>query len=427
MKLALAIIVALAGTASAQPGNATDDADEANDPLPGWGTYRPGFGKGWNVGNTQLGTLDISGYSLFRFIDQLGNNTFIDHLGNVQPVLRRQDIEMHRMLVYLNGWLYDPKFRYNTTIWAILSTQQVNVIGSLTYLFHKAFALTAGVYGLPGTRSLQNVWPFFLGTDRVMADDFFRPGFTSGVWASGTIVEGLQYVAMLGNGLSQVGIKANQLNRSLAKSASLQWMPTTGEFGERGGFSDWDYHQKVATRFGASFTESREDRQDQLATSSPDNTTIRLSDSLNLFQIGALAPGVSVLDATYHLVAADAGVKYKGFALQGEYYYRWIDHIDADGPVPLTDIVDQGFYIQASYYPIERHLCLYGITSYIFGQFNNPWEAGGGANWFPFDSHYVRLNVQADYVHETPASSLFGYYVGGQTGTTVSSSLDILF
>jgi hypothetical protein len=425
--LALGILVSLAAPALAQPGNANDDANEANEPLPDLGTYRPGFGKGWNVGNTMLGTLDISGYSLFRFIDQLGNNTFIDHLGNEQLVDRRRDVEMHRMLIYLNGWLYDKKFRYNSTIWAILSTQQVNVIGSLTYLFHKAFALTVGVYGLPGTRSLQNVWPFFLGTDRVLADDFFRPGFTSGVWASGTIVEGLQYVAMIGNGLSQVGIKASQLTRSFAYSASIQWMPTTGEFGDRGGFSDWDYHDRVATRFGASFTISRENRQDQLATPSPDNTTIRLSDSLNLFQTGALAPGVSVLDATYHLAAADAGVKYKGFALQGEYYYRWLDSLVADGPLPLSTIVDQGFYVQGSYYPIKRRLCVYGITSVIFGQFNKSWEGGGGVNIFPFDTHFVRLNVQLDQVHATSASSLFGYYVGGQTGQTVSSSLDILF
>src|SRR5262249_7681263 len=163
----------------------------------------PGFGKGFNLGKTELGEINLSGYSLFRLLNQFGNDTFVDHLGNVQPIVLRRDITLHRVLAYLNGWFYDRKFRFNPTFWRILSTQQVNIIGSMTYLFHPAFQLTAGVYGLPGTRSLQNVWPYFLGTDRVMADDFFRPGFTSGVWASGTVLPGLSYTAMVGNGLSQ--------------------------------------------------------------------------------------------------------------------------------------------------------------------------------------------------------------------------------
>ena len=427
-----AIVVALAATARAQPMDSADQAtpdDEATPATPevGWGTYTPGFGKGFNVGKTQLGELSISGYSLFRFIDQLGNNEFRDHLGNVQPVDRRRDVELHRVLVYLNGWLFDKKFRFNTTVWAILSTQQVNVIGSLTYMFHRAFNLTAGVYGLPGSRSLQNVWPYFNGSDRVMADDFFRPGFTSGIWASGELVDGLKYTAMVGNGLSQVGLKASQLTRGFATSASLWWMPTTTEFGDRGGFGDWEVHDRVATRFGVSFTHSRENRQDQISNPSPDNTSIRLSDSLNAFAEGALAPGVALQNADYWLLAADVGFKYEGVHVQGEYYYRVIDHLDADGPLPLSTIHDQGFYVQVSYFLMRKRLALYGLTSVIDGQFNTPWEGGGGVNWYPAPSHNVRLNLQIDYVHQSAASSLFGYYVGGQTGTTISSSADVLF
>jgi len=432
------IVAALAVASFATPA-AAQPADPAQDPAPppsdkvtaepqsGWGTYEPGFGKGFNVAKTELGELSISGYSLFRFIDQTGNDAFVDHNGNVQPIDRRLDLTLHRVLVYLNGWFYDRKFRFNTTVWAILSTQQVNVIGSLTYLFHPAFALTAGVYGLPGDRSLQDIWPYFLGTDRVMADDFFRPGFTSGIWASGEPISGLRYKAMVGNGLSQVGIKAAQLTRQLATAASVWWMPTTDEFGDRGGFGDWEMHDRVATRFGVSFTHSRENRQDQIATQSPDNNSIRLSDSLNAFATGALAPGVSLLNATYWLAAADAGFKYEGLHVQGEYYYRVIDNLDADGPLPLSRIVDHGFYVQPSYFVAARKLMVYGITSVIFGQFDRPWEAGGGVNYYPFHTHNLRLNVQADWVHRSAASSLFGYYVGGQTGMTVSSSLDLLF
>jgi hypothetical protein len=35
-----------------------------------------------------------------------------------------------------------------------------------------------------------------------MADNFFRPGFTQGVWATGELAKGLNYQAFVGNGLN---------------------------------------------------------------------------------------------------------------------------------------------------------------------------------------------------------------------------------
>ena len=34
-------------------------------------------------------------------------------------------------------------------------------------------------------RSLDGSHPYWLASDRVLADEFFRPGFTSGVWLTG--------------------------------------------------------------------------------------------------------------------------------------------------------------------------------------------------------------------------------------------------
>src|SRR6476620_3328277 len=95
---------------------------------------------------------------------------------------------------------------------------------------------------------------------------------------------------MVGNNLSALGINAKQLTRQMATSGSLWWMPTTKEFGPQGGLGDWEHHGHVAARFGVSTTRSREDRFGNVATNGPDNTTIRLADSLNLFDLGSLAP-----------------------------------------------------------------------------------------------------------------------------------------
>jgi len=73
--------------------------------------------------------------------------------------------------------------------------------------------------------------PFWLGHDRVMADEFFRPFFTGGVWAQGEPVPGLWYNVMLGDNNSILGVKSSQLDWTFSSGASMWWMPRTKEFG----------------------------------------------------------------------------------------------------------------------------------------------------------------------------------------------------
>ena len=51
----------------------------------------------------------------------------------------------------------------------------------------------------------------------------------------------------------------------------------------------------------------------------------------------------------------------------------------------------------------------------------------GGGNFYPFDTRNHRLNVQIQNVNHSPVSSTFGYYVGGQTGTTFSTAFSVFF
>jgi hypothetical protein len=48
-------------------------------------------------------------------------------------------------------------------------------------------------------------------------------------------------------------------------------------------------------------------------------------------------------------------------------------------------------------------------------------------NLYPFNSRNYRLNVQVIDVNHSPVSSAFGYYVGGQNGTTVATALSVFF
>ncbi len=411
-------------------GKAALPTDKPAPRIESWGEFEPG--DGFLIGRSKVGELGISGYGLVRYIDQMpATQEFTDHLGATHPVDNRNDIFSHRIMVFLKGWMASPKLVYNITFWTVSTTDQKAIFVSGGYQFSRKFSLYGGLNGLPGTRSLQGSHPYWLSTDRVMADEFFRPYFTNGIWVQGEATPGFWYNAMLGNNSSSLGIKATQLDRNYSGGASLWWMPTTKEFGPKGAYGDWEFHENLATRFGVSSVYSPEERFTDSTTGATGNTVIKLADAVNVFDTGALAPGVTVDNVGYRLVSVDAGIKYRGIFLQTEIYNRRLNSFKADGPVPVKDIVDTGFYIQAAFYPIPKKLELYAVTSQIYGDksagFGNSSEYILGANYYPFNTRNQRLNVQVIDVNHSPVGSTFGFYTGGQNGTTVSAGYSLFF
>ena len=226
-------------------------------PIEEWGDFAPG--NGFLVGRTRAGEMSISAYALLRYVNQMpGEQTFTDHLGNERTVDGRNDIYPHRVMVFFKGWLGSEKLIYALTLWTVATTDQRALFGNIGYQFSRKFSLYGGLNGNPGTRSLQGSHPYWLGHDRVMADEFFRPYFGSGIWAQGELTPGLWYNAVMTNNNSSLGVKSSQLDRTFSWGASTWWMPTTKEFGPRGGYGDWEQHEKLATRIGLSWTvESR--------------------------------------------------------------------------------------------------------------------------------------------------------------------------
>ena len=394
-----------------------------------WGVYDPG--DGFLVGRHDYGELSISAYAMARYMSQHDDDqVFTDHLGNERPVDIRSDLFSHRIMVFLKGWMGSEKLIYNITLWTVNTTDQDAIFANLGYQFSRKFSLYAGLTGNPGSRSLNGSHPYWLGHDRVMADEFFRPFFGSGLYATGEALPGLWYTATVSNNSSALGVKASQLDRKYTYGGTVWWMPTTHEFGPRGAYGDWEWHEDLATRFGMSFTDSPE-QSFRNSGDSPENTTLRLADSVNLFETGALAPGVTIDEADYQVVALDAGVKYRGMYLQAEYYWRTLDNFLADGLLPAREIKDTGFYVQGSFYPVKQKLEVYGLTSQIYGDdeagFGDSSEYGLGMNWYPFPTRNHRLNVQLLDVNKSPVSSVFGYYTGGQDGWTLASSFSIFF
>ncbi len=407
----------------------SDDREPTPPPNEIWGLLDPG--RGFLIGRTSVGELSISAYGLLRYINQMpASQVFTDHLGNEHPVKAREDFFSHRIMVWLKGWIYNPKLVYTVFFWTVNTTDQDAIFANIGYQFHRKFNLYGGISGNGGSRSLLGSHPYWLGHDRVMADEFFRPYFTQGIWVQGEILPGLWYHALAGNNNSALGIKASQLDRKHTFGGSIWWMPTTDEFGPRGGYGDYEMHEELATRFGVSGCHSPEQRYND-PPAEPANTTLKLADAVNVFSTGALAPGVTVQRVDYYILAVDAGMKYRGVFLQVEFYNRWLNGFEADGSLPVGEIVDRGFYVQGAFFPLPERLELYGATSQIFGDgdagFGDSSEYLVGLNFYPFDTRDTRLNIQFMDVNKSPVGSTFGYYTAGQDGHTITAAYSLLF
>ena len=383
--------------------------------------------RGFDVIKTDHGSLNISMYGLFRYLSQNPDGqTYTDHLGRERAVHARNDLNWHRTMLWLTGYVFKPQLRYGITFWSLASTQQTLGFGYLTYSVSPRLTIGAGMAPNLTNRSMQGSHPFWASSDRLMSEEFFRGGFASGVFVRGELIDRLQYNVSVNTNLSQLGVTASNDSRDLAYSASLAWMPTTGEFGPRGGFGDLEEHEDLATKFGVSAAHAREDRAAPVG-SGPKETQLRLSDGVLIFEEGALADGVTLVQADYDHVAVDAGFKLQGFCLQAEYFLRQLSDFDATGPLPDASITDHGFMAEAMHMVISKRLGVYIAGGYVFDEFKrNPWEVAGGASLYPYGSRSWRINLHIIHVEKSPASSNFGFYTAGQTGTTISIGTDII-
>jgi hypothetical protein len=364
--------------------------------------------------------LKFNNNTQIRYLNTVdSSDTFTDHLGVVRPVHRRNDITVNRSMFVFAGYMFDPKLQYSLTVWTSAGAASIVVAGNIGWRFSNALTLTGGYTGVPGSRSLVTTFPFFQPTDRSMADNFFRPGFTQGIWASGEPLKGLNYLMFVGNGLNTLNITANKIDTNLLLSGSTWWEPL-GPYSEPGKsrqmYDDYFASKKTRIRLGTSFTRSREDRFSETDQSGPDNTSIYNSDGVLAFATGAFAPGVTVEQATYKMWALDGGLKKNGFSVNGQYYFRWVSDFEADGPLPLASTFDHGFEVSAGQFIVPKKLVLYGRGSKVFGEFADPYEYAGGMKWYLLPTERLWLTAEVMRVHGAPYSGAFTPYTAGLSG-----------
>jgi hypothetical protein len=373
-------------------------------------------------------------FSYARYLNQRSlDSSYVDAFGNTHSVPLRQDMQLQKFFLPFSGWYMTPKFRYYLYVWSANTSQgdpaQVVGGGNISYAFNRFVTFGAGITSLPAVRSTEGQFPLWLGVDdRLIADEFFRGSYTTGFWLKGEIQTKFKYMAMFANNLSTLGVSATQLdNRFNTQSYMVQWLPTTGEFGLYGTFGDYDDHQKVATRVGLHYTHSLEDKQSQPGTEGIENSQIRLTDGSIIFTPNLFGEGITVNSVNYRMMSLDAGIKYRGMAVEGEYYRRWLNDYSGLNVGGVPDLTDNGYQMQTSAMAIPRILQLYLSWSQIFGDYGKPSEVRVGENWYFMKDRGLRVNAEFIHVNKSPVGyTAYPLPVGGN-GNVIHLNFEMNF
>jgi hypothetical protein len=333
------------------------------------------------------------------------------------PVNQRSTFDINRAYIGFSGFALDPKLQYSFIL-ATTSTRNVSyVLAVMGYQFSKKFGLYGGYNKVPGSREWFESFKNTMGVDRSMATTFMRPSMSPGVWITGEPFANFHYYAMISNSINSLSQIEDRKTNQMSYAANVWWEPL-GAFGP--GFTDVEYHESPAIRLGSTTVYDRLDREPALGgvLDNPENTIARLSNGVPIFEKGAIYPGTNLLAASNYMLTFDAGLKYRGFAISGEYYFRWLNNFSTNGPVGnIKSVYDQAGYLQMSYQVIPKKLEFYTRTSLVAGPFGSGNEYGGGLNWYVQQSRKWRVSGEVLQLNRSPASNILTGYRVGESGT----------
>ena len=248
--------------------------------------------------------------------------------------------------------------------------------------------------------------------DRPMANDFFRPDRTIGIFATGKTGDSGNYELMLGNGYRTSNLPNSQTDNQFTFAAT-QYFEPFGKFGSQ--LTDYDSTDSPLLQFGHSFVFSPQN-SDTLGDPLPETDFIRLTDGTRLNQVGALAPGVTVSDFDLYFYGADVAMKNNGWSLNAEVFFRWLEQIRGDGALPDTDLFQRGFYVEGGRFLIPKKLDVNARYSEVQGKFGYGSEYAAGFNYYPLESSKVKVSFDVTSLNGSPLQNTTSDILVGDDG-----------
>lgn len=282
--------------------------------------------------------LKINGWIQFRHhAFSRAADTWTDNTGLTRPVRNRNAFDIERGRLIFSGYAQDPRLTYFLQLDG--DTDGRHAVDFLDYWWAWRFSDRLQVQ--MGKRKVTAVRQWLVDSrrtrfvDRPMACEFFRPNRTVGVYGIGKVGETGHYEVMLGNGYDTVDIPNRSYDNSLTFAATNYFDPW-GYFGDQ--FVDYDLSCDPLLRVGHSFVYA--------PNAGRTSGYVMLADGTLTTTPGAIAPGVTLTDEDILLYSLDAAIKFRGWSLDAEAFYRWIEDLRANGPLPVTDIFQTGMYVE---------------------------------------------------------------------------------
>jgi hypothetical protein len=371
---------------------------------------------------------NIEGFVQVRWFEfARGATEWTDSAGVTSRINNINTFNINRFMLTPYGHVVNERLIWSLTLFGTTDNGRNASIVPLGYVGWKAndhLAFTAGTTFVAGTREwiISNRW--VQGVDRSMANTFFRPSYSPGFQIDGDLLDGeLIYRAGVWNSIQGATSGVLRNGTAMAWSGNVWWEPA-GPFGL--GYSDMEIHDEPAWRLGCSGLAARTEAIDSPGQN-PEDTIVRLSDGTPVAVKGALGPGSQLTEFDFSLASVDAGWKYRGIALNFEYYFRMLDAFAGRGPFLYSSIYDQGGMAYAAWCVVPRRYEFYGRSSLVTGPFGTGQEYGGGFNHYLYGSRQSRFTVEALHILRSPADNIIYPYRAGYTGTAIQTQLVLIF
>ncbi len=362
--------------------------------------------------------LKINGWIQFRqhgFARDV--DSWTDNAGVTRTVQNRNAFDIERARLSFKGTAVDPRLTYFLQLdgdtdgrhgvdffdywWAWKFSDRLNV----QFGKRKVSASRQWLLGARRTRFI----------DRPMANDFFRPDRTVGIWARGKVGETGSYEAMIGNGYRTSNLPNNTTDDQLTYAFSQHFDPN-GDYG--GQLVDFDYTcDAPLIRLGHSFVYSPT-TSEELGNPLAETDFIRLADGTRLNQVGALTPGVTVSGVDVFYYGVDAAAKWRGWSFNSEVFLRWLENFESDGALPVDSLMQRGFYVEGGRFIVPQKLDVNLRYSEVAGLLGGGSEYAAGLNWYPLEQNYkLKCSFDVSVFDGSPLNNSSSDILVGDDGT----------
>lgn len=340
--------------------------------------------------------------------------TWTDNAGVTRPVENRNAFDIERARLVLSGYAIDKRLTYFLHMDG--DTDGAHTVDFFDYWW--GWQLTDSFQLQMGKRKVAASRQWLLSArhtrfiDRPMANDFFRPDRTVGIWGVGKLGNRGHYELMVGNGYNTTNLP-NSVTDNRFTYAATNYFDPWGDYGNP--IVDFDCSSEPLMRLGHSFVYAPHEAN---STASPleESSFVRLSDGTRLTQADALLAGATVSEFDIFFYGLDIAYKWRKWSFNSEVFMQWIESISANVPL-LDDSVEQyGYYAEGGCFLVPKKLDVNLRYSQVTGNFGTSSEYAAGFNWYPLAKPQIKISFDVTSLDGSPLQNTTSDILVGDDG-----------